>query len=222
MAINYETYRKYLCAVQQSYRKNKDLSGIGKLAKQFKVTHLTKEQFFLFNLSEGEITMQRAIEIRNKATEHNRLRRKERETIKDREASASQNGEVEFNIESLRLPYPLFSKVIELKPSEKNPYYYALQTPPCDNLASHIKPVESPVVERLLEEQLRSGDDDGITFFGEFALPTMCDANDPMLSEIKIGVAKFGNNGTTYWLCKSDIILKLLAWISSYYTKSFM
>ena len=129
---------------------------------------------------------------------------------------------MEFNLESLRLPYPIFSSIVKLKPSESNPYKFALQTPPCDNLVNHITPVESPVIQKLLEAQLQNGKDDGITFFGEFTLPTICDANDPMLHQIKIGVAKFGNNGTTYWLCKSDIILKLLAWVSSYYTNEFV
>lgn len=219
MAINYETYRKYLCAIQQSYRKRKDLSGIGKLSKKFGVTHLTKEQFFEFNVSEGEITMERAIEIRNKVSKQNRERQKERDAAKQRERE--QLDDVAFSIESVRLPYPLFSKIIKLKTSEKNPYCYALQTPPCDNLANHITPVESPVVEKLLTEQLGSGSDDGISFFGEFRMPTMCDANDSFMSEIRIGVAKFYNNGTTYWLCKSDTILKLVAWISAYYSQDF-
>ncbi|MBO4786349.1 MAG: hypothetical protein J5510_04705 [Prevotella sp.] len=219
MAINYETYRKYLCAIQDSYRKKKDLSGIGQLAKKFAVTHLTKEQFFEFNLAEGEITMERATKIRNAVSKRNKDKQKKRDA--ERKAGAN-NVEVEFNLESLRLPYPIFSSIIRLKTSEKNPYRFALQTPPCDNLSNHIRPIESPVVEKLLEEQLRNGKDDSITFFGEFSLPTICDANDPMLHEIRIGVAKFGNNGTTYWLCKSDIILKLLAWISSYFTNEFV
>lgn len=220
MPINYETYRKYLCAIQDSYRKRKDLSGIGILAKKFGVTHLTKEQFFEFNLAEGEITMERATKIRNEVSKRNIARNKERQ--KKREAEKNANAEVEFNLESLRLPYPLFSSIVKLKPSESNPYKFALQTPPCDNLVNHITPVESPVIQKLLEAQLQNGKDDGITFFGEFTLPTICDANDPMLHQIKIGVAKFGNNGTTYWLCKSDIILKLLAWVSSYYTNEFV
>ena len=76
MPINYETYRKYLCAIQDSYRKRKDLSGIGILAKKFGVTHLTKEQFFEFNLAEGEITMERATKIRNEVSKWNIARNK--------------------------------------------------------------------------------------------------------------------------------------------------
>lgn len=218
MAINYETYRKYLCAIQESYRKKKDLSGIGKLAKSLGVTHLTKEQFFEFDLANGEITMERAIKIRNEVSKRNIERQKKRDAEKK---TGTTNVEVEFNLQSLRLPYPLFSKIIALKDSEKNPYRFALQTPPCDNLSNHIIPIESPVLQNILEEQLRSGKEDRITFLGEFTLPTVCDANDSMLHTIRIGVAKFENNGTTYWLCKSDIVLKLLAWVSSYYTKEF-
>ena len=222
--INYETYRKYLCALQDSYKKRKDLSGIGKLSKRYRVTHLTKEQFFEFNVAEGEITMERAIEIRNKVSIQNRERQKERDAAKAlaKEKEQQLPEDVKFSIESLRLPYPLFSKIIALNPSEKNPYRYALQTPPCDNLSAHIRPVESPVVEKLLEKGLSSGNGDYITFFGEFNLPTMCDANDSMLHDIRIGVVKFSINGATYWLCKSDIVLKLLAWISSYFTKELL
>lgn len=202
--IDYELYRKYLNELVQMYREKKSLAGLSYIAKKYNVTYLNKELFFEFGLHKkvGELTMAEVRNIRDSVANARKIRDYERE---------QRNVKVVFGgFDSSSVP-----EGFELvKISEDKEFGYALR---CDSaidsancclfMIDRAKDEIKDGLYRVLSNLL--GDTVIELYSGRCPLP--CVNGD--MSYAPLYMAKCANNGTSYFLSSSPVILVGLAWI---------
>lgn len=202
--IDYELYRKYLNELVQMYREKKSLAGMSYIAKKYKVTHLNKEMFFEYGLHKkvGELPRAEVRAIRDSVANARKIRNYERE---QRNVKVVFGG---FDSSSVPEGFEL------IKISEGKEFGYALR---CDSaidsancclfLIDCAKDAVKDGLYKILSNLL--GDTVIELYAGRCPLP--CVNGD--MSYAPLYMAKCANNGVSYFISSSPVILVGLAWI---------
>lgn len=201
--VDYELYRKYLNELVQMYREKKSLAGMSYIAKKYNVTYLNKELFFEFGLhkKDGELTMAEAKEIRDAISNARKIRDYERERCKAKDSSEG------FDINSVPEGFEL------VRIAMAGDYQYALR---CDSAIDHANCCmylynERDNVDKKIHEKLSMIFKDTVieVYIGRVPLP--CVNGD--MDYATLYMVKCANNGTSYFISSSPVILVGLAWI---------
>ena len=202
--VDYEIYRKYLNELVQMYREKKSLAGMSYVAKKYNVTYLNKELFFEFGLHKkaGELTMAEVKEIRDAISNARKIRDYERE---------QRNVKVVFGgFDSSSVPEGF--ELVRISSGKE--FGYALRCESaidsascCLFLIDCAKDAIKDGLYRVLSNLL--GDTVIELYSGRCPLP--CVNGD--MSYAPLYMAKCANNGTSYFLSSSSVILVGLAWI---------
>lgn len=203
--IDYELYRKYLNELVQMYREKKSLAGMSYVAKKYNVTHLNKELFFEHGLNKkvGELTIDEVKKIRNSVTNARKIRDYEREKSKAADVVFDA-----FSVDNIPIGFSL------MKISENSEFSYALW---CDsaidsaNCCLFMIDCAKDAVKDGLYTTLSNLLGDTVIELYSGRCPLPCVNGD--MSYAPLYMAKCANNGTSYFLSSSSVILVGLAWI---------
>lgn len=202
--VDYELYRKYLNELVQMYREKKSLAGMSYIAKKYNVTYLNKELFFEFGLhkKDGELTMAEAKEIRDAISNARKIRdyERERRNVKD----VFEGFDYRHTPDGFEL----------IKISESKEFGYALRCESaidsancCLFMIDCARDAVNDGLYKILSNLL--GDTVIELYSGRCPLP--CVNGD--MSYAPLYMAKCANNGVSYFISSSPVILVGLAWI---------
>lgn len=205
--VDYELYRKYLNELVQMYREKKSLAGMSYIAKKYNVTHLNKELFFEYGLhkKEGELTMAEVKKIRNSVSDVRKIRDYERYERNKQSVIAPFDG---FDRNNIPEGFEL------VKISEGKEFGYALK---CDsaidsaNCCLFIVDCAKDAIRDGLYKMLSNLLGDTVIELYSGRCPLPCVNGD--MSYAPLYMAKCANNGVSYFLSSSSVILVGLAWI---------
>ena len=221
--IDYAKYGEYLNELVRMYRENKSLAGMGKVAKRYGVTALTKEYFFEkgFNTRNKEFTLEEVKEIRDEVSKVRCLNRASRYINDDDKkkgydinaTNATTDGNTfKSRLTDLKMPYG-FELVQICKDGD---YRYALK---CDSAIDNASccmyyiDVFRSKKERELYDELSKVLNDAVVELYAGRVPLPCVGGD--MDYAPLYMAKCSNDGTCYFLASSACILVGLAWICS-------
>ena len=221
--IDYAKYGEYLNELVRMYRENKSLAGMGKVAKRYGVTALTKEYFFEkgFNTRDKEFTLEEVKEIRDEVSKVRCLNRASRYINDDDKkkgydinaTNATTDGNTfKSRLTDLKMPYG-FELVQICKDGD---YRYALK---CDSAIDNASccmyyiDVFRSKKERELYDELSKVLNDAVVELYAGRVPLPCVGSD--MDYAPLYMAKCSNDGTCYFLASSACILVGLAWICS-------
>lgn len=221
--IDYAKYGEYLNELVRMYRENKSLAGMGKVAKRYGVTALTKEYFFEkgFNTRDKEFTLEEVKEIRDEVSKVRCLNRASRYINDDDKkkgydinaTNATTDGNTfKSRLADLKMPYG-FELVQICKDGD---YRYALK---CDSAIDNASccmyyiDVFRSKKERELYDELSKVLNDAVVELYAGRVPLPCVGGD--MDYAPLYMAKCSNDGTCYFLASSACILVGLAWICS-------
>ena len=221
--IDYAKYGEYLNELVRMYRENKSLAGMGKVAKRYGVTALTKEYFFEkgFNTRDKEFTLEEVKEIRDEVSKVRCLNRASRYINDDDKkkgydinaTNATTDGNTfKSRLTDLKMPYG-FELVQMCKDGD---YRYALK---CDSAIDNASccmyyiDVFRSKKERELYDELSKVLNDAVVELYAGRVPLPCVGGD--MDYAPLYMAKCSNDGTCYFLASSACILVGLAWICS-------
>ena len=221
--VDYVKYREYLNELVRMYRENKSLAGMGKVAKRYGVTALTKEYFFEkgFNTRDKEFTLEEVKEIRDEVSKVRCLNRASRYINDDDKkkgydinaTNATTDGNTfKSRLTDLKMPYG-FELVQICKDGD---YRYALK---CDSAIDNASccmyyiDVFRSKKERELYDELSKVLNDAVVELYAGRVPLPCVGGD--MDYAPLYMAKCSNDGTCYFLASSACILVGLAWICS-------
>ena len=221
--IDYAKYGEYLNELVRMYRENKSLAGMGKVAKRYGVTALTKEYFFEkgFNTRDKEFTLEEVKEIRDEVSKVRCLNRASRYINDDDKkkgydinaTNATTDGNTfKSRLTDLKMPYG-FELVQICKDGD---YRYALK---CDSAIDNASccmyyiDVFRSKKERELYDELSKVLNDAVVELYAGRVPLPCMGGD--MDYAPLYMAKCSNDGTCYFLASSACILVGLAWICS-------
>lgn len=221
--IDYAKYGEYLNELVRMYRENKSLAGMGKVAKRYGVTALTKEYFFEkgFNTRDKEFTLEEVKEIRDEVSKVRCLNRASRYINDDDKkkgydinaTNATTDGNTfKSRLTDLKMPYG-FELVQICKDGD---YRYALK---CDSAIDNASccmyyiDVFRSKKERELYDELSKVLNDAVVELYAGRVPLPCVGGD--MDYAPLYMAKCSNDGTCYFLASSACILVGLAWICS-------
>lgn len=202
--IDYELYRKYLNELVQMYREKKSLAGMSYIAKKYNVTYLNKELFFEFGLhkKDGELTMAEAKEIRDAISNARKIRDYERSK---KNVAVSFEG---FSCDNIPEGFEL------VRISEGKEFGYALRCESAIDSAScclFLIDCAKDAIRDGLYKMLSNLLGDTVIELYSGRCPLPCVNGD--MSYAPLYMAKCANNGTSYFLSSSPVILVGLAWI---------
>lgn len=221
--IDYAKYGEYLNELVRMYRENKSLAGMGKVAKRYGVTALTKEYFFEkgFNTRDKEFTLEEVKEIRDEVSKVRCLNRASRYINDDDKkkgydinaTNATTDGNTfKSRLADLKMPYG-FELVQICKDGD---YRYALK---CDSAIDNASccmyyiDVFRSKKERELYDELSKVLNDAVVELYAGRVPLPCVGGD--MDYAPLYMAKCSNDGTCYFLASSSCMLVGLAWICS-------
>lgn len=219
--IDYAKYGEYLNELVRMYRVNKSLAGMSKVAKRYGVTALTKEYFFEkgFNTRDKEFTLEEVKEIRDEVSKVRCLKRASRYINEDDEKkgydinvtnSANDGNTFKSRLTDLKMPYGF--ELVQI--CKEGDYRYALKCDSAIDKASccmyYIDAFRSKK-ERELYDELSKVLNDTVVELYAGRVPLPCVNGD--MDYAPLYMAKCANNGTSYFISSSPVILVGLAWI---------
>ena len=221
--IDYAKYGEYLNELVRMYRENKSLAGMGKVAKRYGVTALTKEYFFEkgFNTRDKEFTLEEVKEIRDEVSKVRCLNRASRYINDDDKkkgydinaTNATTDGNTfKSRLTDLKMPYGF--ELVQI--CKEGDYRYALK---CDSAIDNASccmyyiDVFRSKKERELYDELSKVLNDAVVELYACRVPLPCVGGD--MDYAPLYMAKCSNDGTCYFLASSACILVGLAWICS-------
>ena len=221
--IDYAKYGEYLNELVRMYRENKSLAGMGKVAKRYGVTALTKEYFFEkgFNTRDKEFTLEEVKEIRDEVSKVRCLNRASRYINDDDKkkgydinaTNATTDGNTfKSRLTDLKMPYGF--ELVQI--CKEGDYRYALK---CDSAIDNASccmyyiDVFRSKKERELYDELSKVLNDAVVELYAGRVPLPCVGGD--MDYAPLYMAKCSNDGTCYFLASSACILFGLAWICS-------
>lgn len=202
--IDYAKYGEYLNELVQMYREKKSLAGMSYVAKKYNVTHLNKEMFFEYGLHKkvGELTISEVRTIRDSVANARKIRNYERE---------QRNVKVVFGgFDSSSVPEGF--ELVRI--SEGKEFGYALR---CDsaidsaNCCLFLIDCAKDAIKDSLYKVLSNLLGDTVIELYSGRCPLPCVNGD--MSYAPLYMAKCANNGTSYFISSSPVILVGLAWI---------
>lgn len=218
--IDYAKYGEYLNELVRTYRENKSLAGMSKIAKRYGVTALTKEFFFEkgFHTRDKEFTPAEVREIRDEVSKVRCLKRASRYIeVDDKKmsdgvniAATTDGNTFESRLADIKMPYGF--ELVQI--CKKGDYRYALKCDSAIDKASccmyYIDEFRSNTERELYDELSKALKDDVIELYaGRVPLPCL----DGDMDYAPLYMAKCSNDGTCYFLAYSACILIGLAWI---------
>ena len=221
--IDYAKYGEYLNELVRMYRENKSLAGMGKVAKRYGVTALTKEYFFEkgFNTRDKEFTLEEVKEIRDEVSKVRCLNRASRYINDDDKkkgydinaTNATTDGNTfKSRLADLKMPYGF--ELVQI--CKEGDYRYALK---CDSAIDNASccmyyiDISRSKKERDLYDELSKVLNDAVVELYAGRVPLPCMGGD--MDYAPLYMAKCSNDGTCYFLASSACILVGLAWICS-------
>ena len=221
--IDYAKYGEYLNELVRMYRENKSLAGMGKVAKRYGVTALTKEYFFEkgFNTRDKEFTLEEVKEIRDEVSKVRCLNRASRYINDDDKkkgydinaTNATTDGNTfKSRLADLKMPYGF--ELVQI--CKEGDYRYALK---CDSAIDNASccmyyiDISRSKKERDLYDELSKVLNDAVVELYAGRVPLPCMGGD--MDYAPLYMAKCSNDGTCYFLASSVCILVGLAWICS-------
>lgn len=211
--IDYVKYREYLNELLRMYRENKSLAGMGKVAKRYGVTALTKEFFFEkgFHTRDNEFTPAEVKVIRDEVSKVRSLKGASR-YIGGNVSKSDGVSPTDMRFADVKLPDGF--ELVQI--CEDGDYRYALKCDSAIDNASccmcYINAFRSKKERDLCDELSRVLKDRVIELYaGRVPLPCV----DGDMDYAPLYMAKCSNDGTCYFLASSACILVGLAWICS-------
>lgn len=216
--IDYVKYREYLNELLRMYRENKSLAGMGKVAKRYGVTALTKEYFFEkgFNTRDKEFTPDEVKEIRDEVSKVRCLKGASRYIEVDDKRNVDGDNDVSYDADFILMDGRVPDGFELVQICKEGDYRYALKCDSAIDNASccmcYINAFRSKRERDLYDELSRVLKDRVIELYaGRVPLP--CVGGD--MDYAPLYMAKCSNDGTCYFLASSACILVGLAWICS-------
>ena len=209
--IDYVKYREYLNELLRMYRENKSLAGMSKVAKRYGVTALTKEFFFErgFHTRDNEFTPAEVKVIRDEVSKVRSLKGASR-YIGGNVSKSDGVSPTDIRFADVKLP-----KGFELvQICKEGDYRYALK---CDSAIDNASccmyyiDVFRSKKERELYDELSKVLNDAVVELYAGRVPLPCVNGD--MSYAPLYMAKCANNGVSYFISSSPVILTGLAWI---------
>lgn len=219
--IDYAKYGEYLNELVRTYRENKSLAGMSKIAKRYGVTALTKEFFFEkgFHVRDKEFTLEEVRKIRDEVSKVRCLKRASRYINDDDKKkgydinvtnSANDGNTFKSRLTDLKIPYGF--ELVQI--CKEGDYRYALKCDSAIDKASccmyYIDAFRSKK-ERELYDELSKVLNDTVVELYAGRVPLPCVGGD--MDYAPLYMAKCSNDGTCYFLASSSCILVGLAWI---------
>ena len=216
--IDYVKYGEYLNELVRTYRENKSLAGMSKIAKRYGVTALTKEFFFEngFHTRDKEFTPAEVRKIRDEVSKVRCLKRASRYIEVDDKRNVDGDNDVSCDADFILMDgrVPAGFELVQI--CKEGDYRYALKCDSAIDNASccmyYIDAFRSKK-ERELYDELSKVLNDTVVELYAGRVPLLCVSGD--MDYAPLYMAKCSNDGTCYFLASSACILVGLAWICS-------